>query len=96
MKTSVSGPLKPHDLVWLLVRLAALAEALVLPAVFVYWVWMWQTPAPGIRLLLGCVAAYWAAKRVYIATMDPGSVKWRWTRLAAAVLVVWMLVRVST
>jgi hypothetical protein len=95
MKTSVSGPLKPHDPVWLLVRLAALAEALVLPAVFAYWVWEWHPPTPGIRLLLGCVVAYWAARRAYAATMDLGSVKWRWTRLAAAVLVVWVLVRVT-
>jgi hypothetical protein len=91
MKTPVSGPLKPHDLMLLLVRLAALAEALALPAVLACWVWMWHPSTPGIRLLLGCVVAYWAAKRVYAATMDLGSVTWRWTRLAAAVLAVWVL-----
>ena len=79
---------------WVL-RVIALVDALALPALLGYWVWAWQTPAPGVRLLLGFLAAYWAAKRAYAATVGFGTFKWRLTRLAAAALVVWLLTRLA-
>jgi hypothetical protein len=95
MKTSTTRSLGWHELAWLPVRVAALAEVLVLPAALGYWVYQWHPPTPGVRLLLGCVLAYWAAKRAYRAATEPGSIQWRWTRLAAAVLAVWALVRLT-
>lgn len=79
----------------LTVRTLALVDALALPAVLGYWVWSWHTPAPGMRLLLGFLVAYWAAKRAYGATVGFASFKWRLTRIAAAALVVWLVTRLG-
>ena len=96
MTTLPANPSRPkHLLLASALRAVALLDALVLPALLGYWVWAWQTPAPGVRLLLGFLAAYWAAKRAYAATVGFGTFKWRLTRLAAAALVVWLLTRLA-
>ena len=48
-----------------------------------------------MRFLMAFLVAYWAAKRAYAATVGFGTFKWRLTRLAAAVLVVWLLTRIG-
>ena len=96
MTDVVDGSAGPRHMVFALaIRTLALVDALALPAVLGYWVWSWHTPAPGMRLLVGFLVAYWAAKRAYAATVGFGTFKWRLTRLAAAVLVVWLLTRIE-
>ena len=84
-----------HMVFALAIRTLALVDALALPAVLGYWVWSWHTPAPGMRFLMAFLVAYWAAKRTYAATVGFGTFKWCLTRLAAAVLVVWLLTRIG-
>lgn len=84
-----------HLLLASALRAVALVDALALPALLGYWVWAWQSPAPGMRPLLGFLVAYWAVKRAYAATVGFRTFKWRLTRLAAAALVVWLVMHLA-
>ena len=84
-----------HLLLASALRVVALVDALALPALLGYWVWAWQSPAPGVRPLLGVLTACWAVKRAYAATVGFGTFKWRLTRLAAAALVVWLVMHLA-